>query len=130
MPGTVVEKAVCDSCGVDVRKNTLFCYNCGSKVGSIETSITETEDLNEGKTDSGVKAGDQSQHLKIEPPAEADKKRAMAAAERRKARISPGKRRQVVWEPAENAPDRTLLLVSFLIAIIAGSIVIVTVLWK
>lgn len=37
MAETLVEKKVCAECGVDVRPQTSFCYNCGK-------SVTETPD--------------------------------------------------------------------------------------
>lgn len=37
MEETLVEKKVCKECGVDVRPDTAFCYNCGK-------SVTETPD--------------------------------------------------------------------------------------
>lgn len=36
MAEKIVEKQFCGKCGVDVRPNTLFCYNCGSQVASDE----------------------------------------------------------------------------------------------
>ncbi len=35
MPGTLVEKETCGSCGTEVRDGSVFCYNCG------ETVVTE-----------------------------------------------------------------------------------------
>ncbi len=32
MPGTLVEKAACETCGTEVRENSTFCYNCGESV--------------------------------------------------------------------------------------------------
>lgn len=36
MAETLVEKRVCGECGVDVRPNTAFCYNCGKSVSLEE----------------------------------------------------------------------------------------------
>lgn len=41
MAETVAETAVCDSCGVDVRDESVFCYNCGEKVKSEPTTLEE-----------------------------------------------------------------------------------------
>ena len=43
MAETAVEKAVCSACGVDVRDESLFCYNCGGSVGNTQTAIAEVE---------------------------------------------------------------------------------------
>ncbi|NOT49073.1 MAG: zinc ribbon domain-containing protein [Acidobacteria bacterium] len=32
MPGTLVEKAICESCGSEVRDRSAFCFNCGESV--------------------------------------------------------------------------------------------------
>ncbi len=42
MPETVVQTAVCEACGAEVRDESLFCYNCGKRVGG-ETSGSEPE---------------------------------------------------------------------------------------
>jgi predicted amidophosphoribosyltransferase len=40
MSETVLQTAVCDSCGADVRDESLFCYNCGERV-SREIPVIE-----------------------------------------------------------------------------------------
>lgn len=32
MPGTLVEKATCETCGMEVRDGSAFCFNCGESV--------------------------------------------------------------------------------------------------
>ena len=45
MTETVVEKAVCESCGAEVRDESLFCYNCGKSVaGPSVPSVDEKSD--------------------------------------------------------------------------------------
>ena len=39
MSQSVVEKTVCEECGVDVRENTLYCYNCGSRIDEPPPSM-------------------------------------------------------------------------------------------
>ena len=43
MAETLVEKEICKECGVDVRPNTAFCYNCGKSV-VVEDPETNRED--------------------------------------------------------------------------------------
>jgi hypothetical protein len=129
MSQTVVEKAVCDNCGVDIRENTLFCYNCGSRVAEPEPAAKAESGL-VTKADTGTKVADLGEQIRIEPPTEEEKKRAKAAAERKKARINSRKRPEVVWEPADDEPDRLLLLIAVLIAITAGVVVMITILWR
>ena len=45
--GEKLEKQICESCGADVRLNALFCFNCGSQVGTDEAVEAENT---EGKT--------------------------------------------------------------------------------
>jgi rRNA maturation endonuclease Nob1 len=134
MPGTVVDKAICENCGADVRENTLFCYNCGSRVADNEPVVENVVDTEIEKPDvdpeTAAALEDLSERIKIEPPSEEEVKRAKAAAERKKARINPRKPREVIWEPAEDSPNRILLLTSVLIAVIAAAVVFVTLIWK
>ncbi len=60
MAGTKVKKGVCSACGVDVRPNAEFCYNCGEEVSVSVVSEEETgsvsnvwlkEDIQEEGTD-------------------------------------------------------------------------------
>ncbi|MGB4990961.1 MAG: zinc-ribbon domain-containing protein, partial [Pyrinomonadaceae bacterium] len=53
MTEAILEKAVCEQCGVAVRENTLFCYNCGSSVSNdpVDNAATGVAD-----NDSGVAA--------------------------------------------------------------------------
>jgi uncharacterized Zn finger protein (UPF0148 family) len=137
-PGTVVDKAVCEKCGVDVRENTLFCYNCGSRVAGIEPIEERLAEVDKKVQAKDADAADEttaaleelSERIKIEPPSENEIKRAKAAAERKKARVNPRNTREVIWEPPDDSPNRILLLTSILIAVIAGAIVFVTLYWK
>ena len=42
MVETAVESSVCDSCGADIRDESLFCYNCGGPVTKMPETIAET----------------------------------------------------------------------------------------
>ena len=131
MSRTVVEKAVCENCGVVVRENTLFCYNCGSSVAEHDPATKPENSVDHGRESQiRTRPDDLVERVKIEPPTEAEKKRAKAAAERKRARVDPRKRRQIVWEPVENVTNRVLLLISLLVAIVTGVIVVMTVFWR
>jgi predicted amidophosphoribosyltransferase len=32
----LVNNKICNSCGIDIRPNALFCYSCGSAIASEE----------------------------------------------------------------------------------------------
>ncbi len=135
MSRNVVEKVICEKCGVDVRENTLFCYNCGSPVNEpepdpVEKPEVELEPADEKKSKAKAALDDLAKRIKIEPPTDEEKKLALAAAERKKARNMPRKPRDITWEPIEDAPDRILLLISVLVTVIAGAVVVMTVFWK
>jgi hypothetical protein len=40
MSETVLQTAVCEACGAEVRDESLFCYNCGERV-TAEAGTTE-----------------------------------------------------------------------------------------
>jgi hypothetical protein len=53
MAETLVEKRVCGECGVDVRPNTAFCYNCGKSISPSEAGderVDEASDAWFGET--------------------------------------------------------------------------------
>lgn len=66
MAETTLEKATCESCGVDVRENTLFCYNCGTRVAmeptGIGLSVAETNGTNSADK-SAASSTDQDEEL-------------------------------------------------------------------
>ena len=116
MAETVLEKEVCEKCGVDVRENTLFCYNCGGKV-----STQSKDDLSSNGDKPAATA-------KAEIKASDDKKLSRAAEARRKARVSQRKSNDYVWEPGGDF--RVTFLAAVLITIVAVAVVFLTVYWK
>jgi len=44
MSETVLQTAVCEACGAEVRDESLFCYNCGERVSR---KVSGTEPLDE-----------------------------------------------------------------------------------
>jgi uncharacterized Zn finger protein (UPF0148 family) len=111
-----IEKAVCESCGVDVRENTLFCYNCGSKL--------ETVTLFE--TNGSVAVNDRSKAAldeladKLSHGSESADELAAAASERKRTRVTQQKRLEYRWEPRDDSP---------LLPLVFGAIVFVATLF-
>lgn len=118
MAETVVEKEVCGKCGVDVRENTQFCYNCGGKVTLVrEADAASNDDV--ATTTVAAKA---------EKVASDDKKLSRAADKRRKARVSQRKSNEYAWEPGRDF--RLTFLVAVLITVAVAATVFLTVFWK
>lgn len=49
MAETLVKEKVCDTCGADIRPNSVFCYNCGSSVApQVPLGANKTQKLSDG----------------------------------------------------------------------------------
>lgn len=136
MTEVVLEKDICENCGVDVREGTAFCYNCGVPVSDLksdeaEPSLDEVPAVEGPDVDAKTKAALEDLAEKLKFDEVEDKKLAKAAAERRKARVSQRKTsREFTWESTDESPGISLLLATLLIAILAALIVLFTVIWK
>lgn len=125
-----IKTDLCENCGVGVRENTLFCYNCGHSV--VEDAIVRTEpdaassDLDNSR-DAATKSalGDLGERLRIQEIS--DGKLAKAAAERRKSRVIHRRRREFAWEAFDEPSSRFVLLLAVLITVIALVVVFLTV---
>lgn len=130
MAEAILEKAVCEKCGVDVRENTSFCYNCGNPVKSPEPEpVLETKpEAKEEDAASKAALEDLAERFRMEDaPGE---KLAKAAAERRKARVAQRKPKVDVWEPTDESSSVLLLVLSLIITGIAAAVVFLMVFWK
>lgn len=130
MPEATVENAVCAECGVDVRENTMFCYNCGSAVGEIPTQSLIASNGVEPEVDDETQAALNELAEKLKIDEDADNKLAKAAAERKKARINQRRSTEYTWEPTEESSAGLTILLAILITLIAAGIVFLTVLWR
>jgi uncharacterized Zn finger protein (UPF0148 family) len=133
MQEATIEKPACGNCGVDVRENTLFCYNCGSRVvedKSVESPLTvETNGLRSGNASKAQAAlDDLANRLKNDELA--GDKLAKAAAERRKARVRRRKSKEVVWEPNDDLSAGLILLLAVIITAITACIVFLVIIWR
>jgi uncharacterized Zn finger protein (UPF0148 family) len=125
-----IEKPVCEKCGVDVRENTLFCYNCGSRVGG-DALEDAAESVSEPETDVDAKSraalDELAERLKADELAD-EGKLARAASERRQARVSHRRSREYAWEPRDNDSNRFVVLFAVAVAVLAAIIVVLAVL--
>ena len=120
MAEAVLEKEVCGKCGVDVRENTLFCYNCGGKVSAEPEPLASS---NGDGAEATIKA-----KARASDKASDEKKLSRAAEERRKARVSQRRSNEYVWEPGGDF--RLTFLVAILITVAVVAVVFITVYWK
>lgn len=143
MPEVVIEKAICESCGADVRENTFFCYNCGSRVAGdveeplkkddgqpVESSEAQKEDSahsNGTSTEAQAALEDLAKRFEIDP--EEDGRLAKAAAQRKKARIK-SRKAEYRWEPGGGPSEVVLLLIALVVTAITALVVFLTVYWK
>jgi hypothetical protein len=123
MPDTI-EKAVCETCGVGTRENTLYCYNCGSKLevtAPLETngSVATVDDSSKAALDD----------LADKLSRESDDELAKAASERKKARVTQRKRLEYKWEPRDDSPVLPLIFAGF-VGFAVLIVVILLVVWK
>lgn len=124
MVEAVAEKQVCEKCGVDVRENTAFCYNCGANIAESVSNGAATETGDETK----AALNDLAERFKIDE--EEDDRLAKAAAERRKARVSNRKSLKYEWQPTDDSPDFLFVVLTIVIVLIAGLAVLLTAVWK
>ncbi len=129
MVDAVVEKQVCDKCGVDVRENTAFCYNCGASVVSSFGEIAGANG-NDAAVDDKARSALDDLAAKFKIDEEEDGRLAKAAAERRKARVGNRKSTRYQWQPADESPDLLFILLTVAIVGLAALAVALTVFWK
>ncbi|MBX3292790.1 MAG: zinc ribbon domain-containing protein [Acidobacteria bacterium] len=121
-----VEKALgeCGNCGMAVRENTFFCYNCGHKVGELSENGSVSVDEDEARTAIAEIAE------KIHEDEKEVRGLESAAKERKRSRATKRKKTEVVWSPAASPTNLFVVLVSLLIAALVFSVIFVMVLWK
>ena len=124
MTGTT-EKTVCKTCGADVRDNTLFCYNCGTKL----EDETPVEANGATITDVNSKAALDELADKLSHGSESDDELTKAATQRKKARVMHRKRNEFTWEPREDSALLPIVFSAF-IAFVALIVVVLLVVWR
>lgn len=121
MAEAVLEKEVCDGCGVDVREDTLFCYNCGARVAGDDASVDEP--AADDALDAALDAANNGHGID-----DADKL-AAAATERKRARVAHRKVAEYVWEPTGGEGAGLTLVIAVIVAIFALVVVLLMVNW-
>ena len=128
MAEATLEKATCENCGADVRESTQFCYNCGKKFTEAEAATNGTEPT--AISDEAKNALDDLAARFNVDEAESGNKLAIAAAERKKARVAPKKQQEVIWEANETRSGLLLFIISLFLFVVVAIVVLITVYWK
>jgi uncharacterized Zn finger protein (UPF0148 family) len=154
MAETITENQVCNACGADVRKGSLFCYNCGgrlvSEIAVIKNDKNEAiadiqsqENVSDSNGDNFKQSGlDTKQGIReifnkvpIAKPIEKsnlskETKLESAAAIRKKSKSIQPKKVEVIWEEHENAPNIWFILVAIFLTIVAAVILFLAIRMK
>ena len=132
MPQTAVEPSVCEQCGAAVRESTTFCYSCGKRLAAEPAEEPTTDVAENGAEDidytTRAALNDVAAKFKTDPVD--DDTLAKAAAERKKASSRGRQTKEVVWEPREDSSILIAAIAAILITIVAGVIVLLTVVWR
>src|SRR5688572_10527128 len=88
MAETAVKNATCESCGAEVRDESVYCYNCGKPVVTPPVEVEEIEDDNAEPVAS----------TPVRPPLRS------AASLRKKRRAFNRQPIEITWEPVEKSP--------------------------
>ena len=142
MAETSVTNQTCPTCGVEVRPNTQFCYNCGGAVApeAIAALPEAVADLKEEKSalkplplekiaeESNGAAAKPTNKLDLadlaakpieKPEIKKEGELKSAATMRRKSKIVQPKRVEVIWEEHENAPNFWFILAAIVLTLFA-----------
>ena len=129
MAETLVENRICKACGVEVRNDTFFCYNCGTSITADASSEKAEDNIGTDKTEKLLFLENISEAEKIsvvenkkteetngsEIIAEEKPKLKSAASMREKPKMIQRKRVEVVWEEPASAPNIWFILVAILL---------------
>jgi hypothetical protein len=152
MAETLVKNRFCETCGVDVRLGSLFCYNCGGSV--TQKKAVENDDKNNNGSESWFRediASNGANHNKIgqkeleiekdvknnaatstETVAEKfDEKKSIqeqtklksAASLRRQSKNLPRKKVEIIWEEPEAALNRWFIIAAIVLTLFTAGVV-------
>lgn len=147
----MTENRICGKCGVEVRPNSMFCYNCGGNVTDappVLETVRKTDNLNgidnpaqtskltmptvavEPETAKEIAEVKTESKLVEEPEKIEEPKLKSAATMRRQAKSFQKKKVEVVWEEPTGDSLPRLLLVTLLLLVFVGVIVYAAVINK
>ncbi len=142
MAETSVKNPTCRHCGADVRPDTQFCYNCGGAIapGAAPTVLEKGNAVNSTLRENTVESANgnfskQTNKLDItavtgKPIEKQEVELKSAASMRRKSKIIPPKKVEVIWEEHENAPNVWFILVAVVLTIFAAVVMYLAMILK
>lgn len=114
MAEVTVKQKICSKCGVDVRPNTQFCYNCGNAL------ITENIEFANGSYPTvRDKLLEEDQTLTENVAKPHREKMKSAASLKKSAKSAEVKQVKVVWEEQDDSPNLWFLIVTILLTLFA-----------
>jgi len=137
MAETLVENKICHACGSEVRRNALFCYQCGGSVEPEIIALKDKESVGDARFRENVgeeKNGDNSALIEKtfaeetadnpapKPNLPEEPKLKSAAAMRRKSKSLQPKRVEIIWEEHANAPNGWFILAAIFLTLFAAGI--------
>ena len=115
---------MCGKCGVDVRDDTLFCYNCGASLAA------EPSKLNGARKNAASSTALDDLAAKLRTPDRGAGEAPVKASSTRRPRVVGVKGNKVIWEPATEASGMGLLVGSLAVAFVTFAIVFLLIIWK
>ena len=137
MAETLTENQICPACGVGVRPNSLFCYNCGGDVAENPHPVNGHAAVSPLNAETSAKTT-KLESLPIEnapPPPTIEKtaeikaevieepKLKSAATMRRQPKSIQQKQIEVIWEEPQGDSLLRLFLVTLLLLAFVGAII-------
>ncbi len=148
MAETIVENQICNACGTDIRKGALFCYYCGGSIApeiaapkadkiDEENQVLAKENNAENGNKLNNKPENESASLKKftekpipKPEIQPEKNLKSAASLRKKTKIVPKKKVEIIWEEHENAPNGWFIAAAIFLTLFAAGILYLAMLLK
>lgn len=125
MPEAVATTMQCETCGVERRPGTAFCYNCGSRLETLDNVNGDESEISAATREVLDEIADRIDRERTE-----EERLAQAASERKQARFKQRRTHEVVWEPTDGPASRLFLLIAVMVAVAAAAAVFITVLWR
>ena len=139
----IEDKGSCSDCGVGIRENTSFCYNCGSRLVAesradvVATKVRALEVSENAETDSSEPGNvtrdpleELADRLRSDDDASKTEKLAQAAEKRKIARVKKRRSNEFAWEPMVDERPIIFLMISIMIAVATALAIFVLVILK
>ena len=144
MAEIVVEKEICNACGVDAREGALFCYHCGSSLSpDVDVAEKEADSIGDSREEKFSKNGSRSRRKRkekrkvpvvdefedttdkpiLKPEINEDAQLNSAAALRKRPKTLQKKKIEIVWEEHENAPNLWFIAVAIVLTLFVLGII-------